>query len=66
VVPTSEDERQTGQPGFGWFGWIVTAVLVGVAVMAVATAVLVEPGAGTLAIAALGLLGLWVWSTAEL
>jgi hypothetical protein len=34
--------------------------------MAVATAVLVEPGAWALATAASGLLGLWVWSTAEL
>lgn len=66
MAPTSEDEERTEQQGFGWFGWVVTALLVAVAVMAVATAVLVEPGAWALATAALGLLGLWAWSTAEL
>lgn len=66
MAPTNEDEERTEHQGFGWFGWIVTAILVAVAVMAVATAVLVEPGAWVLAAAALGLLGLWFWSTAEL
>lgn len=62
----SEDEERTDQHGFAWFGRIVTTLLVAVAVMAMAMAVLVEPDAWALAIAAWGLLGLWVWSTAEL
>ena len=49
MVPTSEDEEHTEQQGFAWFGRIVTTFLVAVTVMAVATAVLVEPGAWALA-----------------
>lgn len=66
MVSMSKDEGRTEQHGFAWFGRIVTTLLVAVAVTAVATAVLVEPDAWALAIAALGLFGLWVWSTAEL
>lgn len=58
--------RDDGGGGLGWFGRVVIAFLAATTLFVVVVAVLVEPGAWFLGLVAVALLGVWVWSTADL